>query len=440
MPDALHTLATRLAAIPTHDVLRELSIAARDGKVLKKKEFKKLVSYLLELADGRDRREPWVTRSGEARPTPRLRVAIEECFGVYGDLHWYRLNKTANASGRPLSGLFPRVGATLWRVSPEDFARVVVALLSDAPDPALLRLLQAREGKIKGMGVEVFSRLAYAFRRDLYFVIPREWGTSSGCLEFLGNDLRRYLGLCRNLRSVCDDLGYPGSVRGSIVAHQLALPKPPADLLEALHRALGPSLARFSALDPDAGLEGAPEDHIGVPSEFANQTIRARRGPEQLRRELRCAYDDRCAVSGTRLRDVLEVAYVLPYPTDDDHDLRRTILLRADLHTLWDLNLIGIEASTHRIHVAPRLVGTTYERLAGRTLLGRTDGSRLDAEALRERWRLFTSAHPRALRERPEPASTREAPGREVESVDADRPVTAVRPGETTRESPSVRH
>ena len=51
---------------PIHGVLLELCKAARESKLLLLPEFKKLVAYLLEQADGRDRREPWTQRPGAA--------------------------------------------------------------------------------------------------------------------------------------------------------------------------------------------------------------------------------------------------------------------------------------------------------------------------------------------------------------------------------------
>ena len=41
---------------PTNGVMLDLGRAARDAHVLKTMEFKKLIAYLLEYADGRDRR------------------------------------------------------------------------------------------------------------------------------------------------------------------------------------------------------------------------------------------------------------------------------------------------------------------------------------------------------------------------------------------------
>ena len=397
-PTISRTLAEQLRAIPTHQVLLELCEAARDARLLAHPEFKKLVASILEVADGRDRREPWTTRPTDAaRPVPRLRLQMEACFGVYADLHWFKLNKVCNRAGQPLRGLFPRMAASLARIQPEDFAELVRALISPTPDAALAKFLQSHGGKVPGLGVEVFSRLAFAFRRDLYFAIPRGWGERSGCLEWIGGDLRKYCGLCRNLRGVCDELGLPPDIRGSLLHELLAQDVPPRRLAEALHKAIGPSIARFGTLKPTEAYEPPKEEAEvdTVPADFAAASIRARRGRVELRTRLLKAYGERCAFTGACLPDLLEVAMFVPFPDGGDvHSAGNAILLRSDLHTLWDLNLIGIQPGTMRLAIAPRLAGTVYAQLAGRDMLTRVDGSQLLDGVLEERWSVFTAAHP----------------------------------------------
>jgi len=100
---------------PLPTVLFDLGRAAIQINVHQTPEFKKLISYLMETADGRDRREPWTQRPGVARPVPKLRVAVDACFDMYGDLQWFKLNKTTNKSGQPLLGMFPRMAASIAR-------------------------------------------------------------------------------------------------------------------------------------------------------------------------------------------------------------------------------------------------------------------------------------------------------------------------------------
>ena len=404
---------------PIFPVLGELTKAAREAKILALPEYKKLIAYLLEQADSRDRREPWTQRSGVARPVPKLRISLEKTFGVYADLHWFTLNKITNNSGQPLVGLFQRMAASLSRVKEEDFAQVMAALSSTNPDAALLRLLQHQQGRVKGFGVELFSRLAFALRRDLYFVLPKPWADTSGTMEYLGEDLRKYIGFCRNLRNVCDEVGMDEEIRASLLLDLLDRPKPPADLLETLHRAMGHTLARFTGLKADAAYspKRPEEDDSTMPQEFAMAAIRARRGLKQLRDQLCKLYQNRCAISGSPVLDLLEVAYLVPYPTGNVHEPANAILIRTDIHTLLDCNLIGIEPKTKTVVIAPPLKGTSYAQLHGRPVAVRKDQSTVDQDILEERWRLFMLAHPAAGRDEREAGDSKTTPGRERPEV-----------------------
>ena len=67
--------------------------------------------------------------------------------------------------------------------------------------------------------------------------------------------------------------------------------------------------------------------------------------------------------------------------------------MRSDLHTLWDLNLIAIEPKSRRVYIAPQLAGTSYEKIAGRTLGQGRDGLAVNNAVLAERWQIFASTH-----------------------------------------------
>ncbi|WP_336979879.1 HNH endonuclease signature motif containing protein [Altererythrobacter fulvus] len=54
------------------------------------------------------------------------------------------------------------------------------------------------------------------------------------------------------------------------------------------------------------------------------------------------AYEGRCAISGCDVREVLEAAHIMPYLGEETNDVRNGLLLRADLHTLFDLGLLKI--------------------------------------------------------------------------------------------------
>lgn len=82
--------------------------------------------------------------------------------------------------------------------------------------------------------------------------------------------------------------------------------------------------------------------------------IWSRRGEPDLRQRLLDAWDSRCAISGCDVVDALEASRILP--AINDQSLRNALLLRADLHTLFDLFLLSIDPTSQRIHIAPRMV------------------------------------------------------------------------------------
>lgn len=143
-------------------------------------------------------------------------------------------------------------------------------------------------------------------------------------------------------------------------------------------------------LDEVAGATDSTDDYR--PSQFdrrflVERQIRARRGQQQFRDSLRRRYSDRCVVTDCRILAILEAAHINPYRGDDDHHPQNGLLLRADIHTLFDLNLLGIEPEQLRVELHPD-VTEEYGHLAGRTLLCPVE-AQPSQTALVERYHLF---------------------------------------------------
>jgi putative restriction endonuclease len=66
------------------------------------------------------------------------------------------------------------------------------------------------------------------------------------------------------------------------------------------------------------------------------------------------AYGRRCAITGSRIRPVLQAAHVVPLPAGGEHRLDNGLLLRSDVHTLYDGGYLGVDPN-HRLLVSPRL-------------------------------------------------------------------------------------
>src|SRR2546423_8224434 len=97
-------------------------------------------------------------------------------------------------------------------------------------------------------------------------------------------------------------------------------------------------------------------------------TIVQRQGQPEFRRELLEAYNGQCAISGYNVVEALEAAHILPYGGPQTNHLSNGLLLRADLHTLFDLGLIAIDTRSMAVIISPRLIGTAYEEFAGKKL------------------------------------------------------------------------
>ncbi len=97
------------------------------------------------------------------------------------------------------------------------------------------------------------------------------------------------------------------------------------------------------------------------------KAIAVRRGQQTFRNALLNAYNGRCAVTRTQLTSVLEAAHISPYSGKWTNHITNGILLRADVHTLFDLGLIGIDPEYY-IHVSNCLKITEYFQYHGKKL------------------------------------------------------------------------
>lgn len=98
------------------------------------------------------------------------------------------------------------------------------------------------------------------------------------------------------------------------------------------------------------------------------RSIVQRQGQQAFRLALLEAYENKCAMTGCRVVDVLEAAHIHRYMGKETNLVSNGLLLRADVHTLFDLNLVSVDTFTMRICVAPSLAGSSYGELVGRPL------------------------------------------------------------------------
>jgi len=86
----------------------------------------------------------------------------------------------------------------------------------------------------------------------------------------------------------------------------------------------------------------------------AEYLTRGRLGQGAFRVLVTDAYLRRCAVTGERTLPVLEAAHIKPYALTGPHSVKNGILLRSDLHKLFDLGYVTITPAL-RLEVSRRL-------------------------------------------------------------------------------------
>lgn len=95
--------------------------------------------------------------------------------------------------------------------------------------------------------------------------------------------------------------------------------------------------------------------------------IQDRRGQKKFRRTLLRAYGWQCAVTGCSAEDALEAAHLTRYSDEPNNSPSNGLLLRADIHTLFDLHLVSVDPHTFRVRLAENLM-SAYPGLDGKEL------------------------------------------------------------------------
>lgn len=122
-----------------------------------------------------------------------------------------------------------------------------------------------------------------------------------------------------------------------------------------------------------------------------NSEISTRPGQAKFRTEVLSNYNA-CCITGCTVLTVIEAAHIAPYRGEKDNHIRNGVLLRTDIHRLFDANLIGISPDSQEIVISKHLKGTEYEKYAGSKIK-----SGLKAEpaksALEYRWEYFRESN-----------------------------------------------
>lgn len=124
-----------------------------------------------------------------------------------------------------------------------------------------------------------------------------------------------------------------------------------------------------------------------------SRELRLRRGQNKLRENLLYLYQNKCCITGSGIKQVLHACHILPHSETGINLTTNALLLRSDIHDLFDSNLIGIDPKSLIVRTNKSLCNTEYNKLDGLKLYDRVDGSSPDKGALKYRWKLFSTIH-----------------------------------------------
>lgn len=205
---------------------------------------------------------------------------------------------------------------------------------------------------------EQYARTNNAFATDLFLqMIYADYGLDKlkNAISAVTQHLDYYEGLPRGskLRTIRDIVA---SFRE--IAQQATQPKSADGLAPEQRKSFVRQAHRLQAageFDP-ANVKDSRERTIAA--------IVRRQGQPAFRDKLLNLYDARCAISGCDVPATLEAAHIVPYKGSHTNHPSNGLLLRADLHTLFDLGLLAVDTATMTVLIAQALHGTCYQDYA----------------------------------------------------------------------------
>ncbi|MFM6249177.1 MAG: HNH endonuclease, partial [Dolichospermum sp.] len=89
-----------------------------------------------------------------------------------------------------------------------------------------------------------------------------------------------------------------------------------------------------------------------------------REGQQEFKEELKETYGYRCLISGCDIEQIIEAAHIIPYSKIESHDVANGLLLRVDLHRLFDAHLIAIHPITRKVLISEQ-IAKDYQDIRG---------------------------------------------------------------------------
>ncbi|MHA1142546.1 HNH endonuclease [Enterobacter mori] len=148
---------------------------------------------------------------------------------------------------------------------------------------------------------------------------------------------------------------------------------------------LGTQASSIIPLTAGEADDDSPELLEGDQRKIVDRQIKQRRGQKKFR-DMLLNSNPVCAVTGCELVDILEAAHIDAYRNDSHNDISNGLLLRSDIHTLFDLNLFAIHPETNKIHFSQSSKENGYKQFDGKLLNVK---HKISNKAIAKRWLLM---------------------------------------------------
>lgn len=133
-------------------------------------------------------------------------------------------------------------------------------------------------------------------------------------------------------------------------------------------------------------------DEIQDERQKNSRAVVIRPGQKKFKRQLMEAYTGCCSITGCPVESVLEAAHIIPYLGSKTDHPSNGLLLRVDIHKLFDAHYLSINPKTNRVEIAVSLKNTCYCELAGNPLrLPLSKTARPNQQALLKHYQTFCS-------------------------------------------------
>ena len=136
-------------------------------------------------------------------------------------------------------------------------------------------------------------------------------------------------------------------------------------------QSIGVSLSAISVLLPSIEADSQSAFDVADLADARTRivsTIVARRGQPEFRRRLLSLYNSRCAFTRADASEALEAAHIIPYKGEHTNHPSNGLLLRADIHTLFDLGFLAVNSGDMTIIVSGQLQHSCYSQFSGNSL------------------------------------------------------------------------